>query len=825
MSLLQLIRNKFINILGSSPDLPRTYQLWGCLLLVGDECDMFSKLTNVDHRPLDTPVENVTHLYIEHNRRKILVTPMSLCAYRNQWACLERLINHHVPLEKLIMQEMDQRDEVLWNHATKTIQPPRADSGVHGCLPNIVKNMLRFLTRLPNGGVGPVFELSFIRELIRAFQVNADNPVDLYLSCRSPDMQVPPLNMLFLDKPGVHEELIRKWRMTRHTKSHFVRLLADTLRKNKQLPSDSPWFLTYRDEIYGHLLEVFEEMTIRDIDHAEVPNLRLSTTDVIPEIRPIWERCSYEERIDLYHLFCGHPQLMVSVTSVMERALLHIIAPGTLCDRLFEFLIKKNDFWVRLRPCQEEGRRLHPMISACQMVSNVHHTESRNLLPVLVGSVRIGPNMFECMVRIARRCGRLVNIHPCYVDTVSTIQLLQNPRVPPSIRRVLWYCLLTSDDLSDLTILREFENAMPPIQIPPDLPELEVRDAFPQLDPMDLDGDPAVKIRVNRQGHVTNMYELFFGEIVWDEVNPYTCEIYVDGEVARGQSVVEECLKLVWDRCIREKWIIEYACGGMGLADRSMTAGRMLLDESPLFVLGFITSICIQRCILLPYPLANDTWRLLIRSTAEGVPRDTIRCLRDRFMERLRIVKSMTLKEAAMNLGEDPEHTTYEEMVVRNMLPAMEDIGSFVRGFRIVMRGVDLTRLFDTVATRMEPDDPYFNFMFCEPPSHRVSQYAGSVFHIRSNNDRLMVEYFVRLPPDHQTRLLKFITGKPRCPMPTLGEELISIDWDGRQSSILPIAQNCTNRLIFSQRMPTNEESIRRCLQPVLDFPTHFGYL
>lgn len=71
------------------------------------------------------------------------------------------------------------------------------------------------------------------------------------------------------------------------------------------------------------------------------------------------------------------------------------------------------------------------------------------------------------------------------------------------------------------------------------------------------------------------------------------------------------------------------------------------------------------------------------------------------------------------------------------------------------------------------------------------------------------------------------MTGKPRLPLPELGESLVSVVWnsDPRAVGALPRAQNCTHTLLMPHpALPLAPTDVVRILQPVFEFETVYGF-
>jgi hypothetical protein len=564
-----------------------------------------------------------------------------------------------------------------------------------------------------------------------------------------------------------------------------------------------------------------------DIDHPYwLQNLPLASKSYLKpghllHLAPDYVLFNYEQRI-LFHSICWQlgginfsilsslpgpkkfaQQLYTRLSDWrnMSRELVLSLLPF---NNYSDLEINSAGFWTRIK-CYDVITQAPLDLQALITLSMRAETNAFSILASAIGR----PDLFPEMIRLISKL-RLPLCPSPHSSLAACKIVLFTRHVPTTLKRLAWQSLMLQQYESEPTpiqnSLKDINMSNLPvlrIQLPLMAPDIGATTLYFDRHTGTLTEDVNLKRYIGRYGITAERFDL--------------C---VQHENGRGQSVYIEILQLMWKTVIEKHIISDYDNMGFCVTPNVLENCELSQEtyQTMLFNLGFISGLCLARGLYLPYPLYVGFWRYLYSLDHTGInliPFSNI--FHEKFESCVNMVTCMTNEDLKQNLcltDNDINFNTREELINRYFLPSITDLEQFHAGWSIFMSNIPVLSL-----------ESELNQIFCEP-LRSIINFASFVncFQQKSRQDEIFLRYLQKLSHVQIETLLFFITGKKRLPLYDLGEEKISISWNGHQHG-LPIAQNCTHTLIMPSGSETaSVEILERIMSPIFQFDTVYGF-
>lgn len=581
-------------------------------------------------------------------------------------------------------------------------------------------------------------------------------------------------------------------------------------------------------------------------------------------LAPVWAQWSLPQRYCSYLLFwnvnavpfAAHAALNRNWASMLNTAL-HWTADTTLAELRSWLTIGMPDSSIRRQRQALFWQRWQHLLTQLTAPARTVQLFQQELSPLLslltlVGTERVRPNDTSTLLghvcrftHQARVVWAPLQLPPLPMRSAVTeavhclVRILLAPDFPAEVRRLAWHSLPLLP-LSHAGTLRPGHADFPPNTYPlltaaetAAMPRL-----FVQLQNPAFVSDQTILLTFARESALSTRHEtlLQLREDIaenWEAAQHVTFTF--EHEEGLGPSVTGEVLQRLWS--------VALSSGVLEVLDEDATVcltphQPTALQRLRLFELGLVSALCVVRGLYLPYPLHVGWWRHLTTRPHEAGARGTHGSRKrnrkaeqevassDFFVERTQPKLSMIeglsptqRREHFLDLvTHDPDAMTDEELVQACFLPQTDALEAFRQGWEVCMRRVDLTTTLH-----------HLNAMFCETTRTRITapRLAELLTVTRHANDASFVRALHRLSEAELLRLVHFITGKPRLPVPEMDEELIRIHWEDVPGGLqLPRAQNCTHTLLMPYlETPVTPDTVLQVLRPILEFDTVYGFL
>jgi hypothetical protein len=310
-----------------------------------------------------------------------------------------------------------------------------------------------------------------------------------------------------------------------------------------------------------------------------------------------------------------------------------------------------------------------------------------------------------------------------------------------------------------------------------------------------------------------NNYSLLLDANVFD--------LYFFKEDGIGQSVYEQIISCYWGDMISKQILTKHDSGGYDFIsaydlEQQLDSKEIKALNVSVFMLGFVSALCIVRGIYLSTNMSTNLWNYLYQTSDNFINQDF-----ENKCQQLKDVKNCDLLTTlgVYNCNQQIETIADRNAILQYVLfPNKKFLQSFKKGWMIFGSAINLAPLL--------LNGENLNDIFIDPSESKTILNIANFKHLflvqNQEKDQQFINYINTLSIQQLEKLVEFITGKKRLPILELGESKMAIKWDIHSSLQLPFSQNCFNTLILPYHL-THVAQFQNCLQVIYEFENDFG--
>lgn len=470
---------------------------------------------------------------------------------------------------------------------------------------------------------------------------------------------------------------------------------------------------------------------------------------------------------------------------------------GRLCEHLNRWLesilhgpallkrqIARIKFWKKLHPIQNF---LIPRARA--IISLVHHLHIPSFWAVVEAST--DPDQIKEMLNILH--DEKVILHPIWQGIVKEdTRMMFMPGIPAPLKRLMYdsmiRCRVTTSD-GFMETKYQYVHTI---------------DKFPRIGLRLSTCNSEYKILYLNRYTGIMCEESAITEFRGTPQNPKDFDLRFFGELGAGQAVFDEVLHEMW------KTAVNLHLFSMQKDGLCVTPDAQETFVSTMFSLGFVSGLCVARGVYLPFIISKDMWDFIFWDIEFEVP---YRIIFSAFSDITNRTKDMSDHLFRTTFGFEDEYELNEqkreEILDSFSIPNRIMLRSFKDGWNTCAGGINLGSISNEAS-----------MILCAPRMTTIDANSfESVFQINSPMDTKFIQVVHTLAREQIETLVKFITGSERLPCVELGSPMINAIWNGVGCE-MPIAQNCTNTIVF----PQGTTDILESIQPILKFSSILGF-
>lgn len=510
--------------------------------------------------------------------------------------------------------------------------------------------------------------------------------------------------------------------------------------------------------------------------------------DEMERLRPLFNQFNDEERFAFYLVFWKFPGC--------DETSSHF---GSVVGKVMDALVnlESKEGITRCIERAEVWRRVHRILKKIdhplQVVSEF--VTSQNVLDVLLRLID-RPHLLNMIIKLLV-VGE-ITVTATRTKMIDSLRFLLFARdTPPVIRRLAYQSAMLSS--VDWHAASPSKNAI----------GFEADLVMPMVSSvLSLGIFDSILMKYDRLTNKVNL-ATEFRSFIGRNLNERLFDLSFENEDGRGRAVFEEVLDLVWRDAIETGLFEMYDDVGYAVA----VDGDRQKDDK-VFILGFITGLCIARGLYLPIRIAEDMWSFLFLDLSFGVI--PYRVIFSRFSKYFDETKELSNEDFA-TLFDQPVSNDADRfgIIERASIPDTSFCSHFRAGFDIFMARINMAHVPNAVITEM----------FCSTKAIRVTMqsFLKVIDLFADARNEKLLQVLADWSDDQLTQFVQFITGKPRLPNFDIGEDRIRIMWSGRQEHKLPVAQNCSSTLFMPATISVDE--VKQGLETVIAYDSVFGLL